>query len=137
MAKTVIAANDRGADVDQLDHFAEISTRGHYTIPHQSFGGTGLVVKQPVPPSRAIAGAAGQDPSKVTMYALRHSSITRMLLAGVPVRVVADHHDTGIEMIESTYSRHIGQHTDAMIRDALIDTEVADSDVVVPLHRPG
>jgi integrase len=87
-------------------------------------------------PFRRVAAAAGQDPSKVTMYALRHSSITRMLLAGVPVRVVADHHDTGIEMIERTYSRHIGQHTDAMIRDALIDTEVADSDVVVPLHRP-
>jgi integrase len=87
-------------------------------------------------PFRRVAAAAGQDPSKVTMYALRHSSITRMLLAGVPVRVVADHHDTGIEMIERTYSRHIGQHTDAMIRDALIDTEVADSDVVVSLHRP-
>jgi hypothetical protein len=59
-----------------------------------------------------------------------------MLLAGVPIRVVADHHDTSSEMIERNYSRHIGDHTDAMIRGALIDTEVADRDVVVPLHRP-
>jgi hypothetical protein len=29
MTKTVIAANDHGADTDQLDHFAEISTRSH------------------------------------------------------------------------------------------------------------
>jgi integrase len=87
-------------------------------------------------PFRRTAAAIGQDPSKVTMYALRHSSITRMLLAGIPIRVVADHHDTGTNMIESNYSRHIGQHTDAMIRGALIDTEVADGNVVVPLHRP-
>jgi integrase len=88
-------------------------------------------------PFRRTAAAAGQDPGKVTMYALRHSSITRMLLAGVPIRVVADHHDTSSEMIERNYSRHIGDHTDAMIRGALIDTEVADSEVVVPLHRSG
>ena len=41
-------------------------------------------------PFRRAAKACGQDPSKVTMYALRHSSIVRQLLAGVPVRIVAE-----------------------------------------------
>ena len=41
----------------------------------------------------ARAGLAG-----VTAYALRHSSIIRALLAGVPVRVVAAGHDTSVAM---------------------------------------
>ena len=36
-------------------------------------------------PFRRVASACGQDPAEVTMYALRHSSIVRQLLAGVPV----------------------------------------------------
>jgi hypothetical protein len=59
------------------------------------------------------------------MNALRHSSIVRQLLAGVPVRVVAVNHDTSIVMIERTYSRHIGDHADALARVALLDTTVA------------
>jgi hypothetical protein len=44
------------------------------------------------------------------MCALRHSSIVRQLLVGLPVRVVAANHDTSVIMIERTYSRHIGDH---------------------------
>jgi integrase len=40
------------------------------------------------------AKAAGQDPGQVTIYALRHTSIVRQILAGVPIRVVAVNHDT-------------------------------------------
>ena len=40
------------------------------------------------PFARAVK-AVGEDPEQVTMYALRHSSIVRQLLAGVPIRVVA------------------------------------------------
>ena len=36
----------------------------------------------------------------MTAYALRHSSIIRALLAGVPVRVVAVNHDTSVTMLE-------------------------------------
>ena len=85
-------------------------------------------------PFRRVAAAAGQDPKRVTFYALRHSSIVRQLLVGVPVRVVADAHDTSIAMIERTYSAHISQHTDALVRGALFDTEVERADVV-PLRR--
>jgi hypothetical protein len=61
----------------------------------------------------------------VTINALRHSSIVRQLLAGVPVRVIAVNHDTSIVMIERTYSRHIGDHADALVRVALLDTTKA------------
>jgi hypothetical protein len=71
---------------------------------------------------RAVVEAAGLDPDEVTLYALRHSSIVRMLLANVPIRIVATLHDTSVKMIERTYSRHIAEHTDALARGALLDT---------------
>ena len=40
-----------------------------------------------------IVTAIGPDP-EVTMYALRHSSIVRMLLRNVPIRLVASLHNT-------------------------------------------
>jgi hypothetical protein len=64
------------------------------------------------------------DTDDVTIYALRHSSIVRQLLAGVPVRVVAVNHDTSVAMLERTYSRHIGDHADALVRGALLDTNL-------------
>src|SRR5262252_4072347 len=70
---------------------------------------------------RAVVEAAGLDPDQVTLYALRHSSIVRMLLANVPIRVVATLHDTSVKMIERTYSKHIAEHTDAIARRALLD----------------
>lgn len=85
-------------------------------------------------PFRRAPEAAGQDPAAVTMYALRHSSIARQLLAGVPVRIVAVAHDTSVAMIERTYSALIGQHSDALVRGALLDTRSVAADVV-PLHR--
>ena len=60
-------------------------------------------------------------PAKVTMYALRHSSIVRQLLDGVPIRVVAVNHDTSVGQIEKNYSQYIGDHTDAITRRALLD----------------
>jgi integrase len=56
-----------------------------------------------------------------TPYALRHSSIVRMLLKGVPVRVVASHHDTSIEMIEKHYSSNITDVSDPLTRATLVD----------------
>jgi len=93
--------------------------------------GTTLLVKPSGAPwrksdhSRLFARAAKQcgfDPTEVTAYALRHSSIVRQLLAGVPVRVVAAGHDTSVTMIERTYSRYIGDHADVLVSGALLDT---------------
>jgi hypothetical protein len=61
------------------------------------------------------------DPTEVTIYALRHSSIVRQLLGGVPIRVVATTHDTSVAMIEKTYSRYITDHSDALSRAAMLD----------------
>jgi integrase len=80
------------------------------------------------------AKAAGQDPDEVTMYALRHSSIVRQLLAGVPIRLVAVGHDTSVAMIERTYSRHIGDHSDAVVRAAMLDVVDDATGNVVPIR---
>jgi len=64
---------------------------------------------------------AGADLEEATIYALRHSSIVRQLLAGVPIRVVAAGHDTSVAMIEKNYSRFISDHADAMTRRAMLD----------------
>jgi integrase len=75
-------------------------------------------------PFQQAALAVGLDPAEVTLYALRHSSIVRALLANVPVRVVATTHDTSVAMIEQTYSKHIADHADALSRRALLDPGV-------------
>ena len=74
----------------------------------------------------------GLDPS-ITLYALRHTNITRLLLANVPVRVVAALHDTSAQMIERTYSRYIADHSDALVRRALLQLEPLPAANVVPL----
>jgi integrase len=55
-----------------------------------------------------------------TMYALRHSSITRMLLLNIPVRIVASLHNTSVRMIEKHYSESIVEHSDDISRRALL-----------------
>jgi len=84
-------------------------------------------------PFARVARAAGLDPDEVTIYALRHSSIVRQLLAGVPVRVVAVNHDTSVAMIERTYSRYIGDHADALARRALLDLGAAPDGNVISI----
>ncbi len=85
-------------------------------------------------PFARIAKRCAVDPDDVTIYALRHSSIVRQILAGVPVRVVAVNHDTSVTMIERTYSRYIGDHADALARKALLDTSLPGAGNVVPIR---
>src|SRR5262249_41751338 len=88
-------------------------------------------------PFRRAVIRAGLDPVEVTIYALRHSSIVRQLLARVPIRVVAVAHDTSVGMIEKTYSKFIGDHADALVRPALLDlSEPAGGNVVLLDRRP-
>ena len=75
----------------------------------------------------------GLDPTKVTLSSLRHSSIVRALLAGVPARVVAAQHDTSVPMLERTYSAYILDHSDGVARRALLDTAQPAADNVVAL----
>jgi integrase len=70
---------------------------------------------------RRAAKQAGLD-LDVTPYCLRHSSIVRQLVAGVPLRLVAASHDTSTAIIERNYSRHIiGDPSDALTRRAMLD----------------
>ncbi|MCK1730588.1 tyrosine-type recombinase/integrase [Bradyrhizobium sp. 142] len=72
---------------------------------------------------RPVVEHLGLGPD-VTPYALRHSSIVRQLLKGVPTRVVAAHHDTSVAMIEKNYSRYIiGDPSEALTRATLLDFE--------------
>ena len=78
--------------------------------------------------------AVSADPN-VTMYALRHSSIARMLMQNVPIRVVASLHNTSTKMIEKHYSKYITEHSDDISRHALLHHESPAADNVVALAR--
>jgi integrase len=83
---------------------------------------------------RVVLGTA-LDPSEVTLYALRHSSIVRDLLANVPARIVATKHDTSILMIERNYSKYIADHADALSRRAMLDFSLPSGDNVMSLMQ--
>ena len=83
---------------------------------------------------KRIVAVIGADPD-ATMYALRHSSIVRMLLQNVPVRLVAELHNTSIKMIEKHYSKYITEHSDDISRHALLHHEPPAADNVVALAR--
>jgi hypothetical protein len=69
----------------------------------------------------------------ITSYALRHSSICRALLNGVPVSVVAKLHDTSSREIEAHYAAHILDVTGELSRKGLLRPETPTADNVVPL----
>ena len=83
---------------------------------------------------KQIVSAIGADPD-ATMYALRHSSIVRMLKANVPIRLVASLHNTSTKMIEKHYSKYITEHSDDISRHALLQHESALRENVVTLVR--
>ena len=81
-------------------------------------------------------GRAALNPDQITSYALRHSSIVRALLGGVPVAVVAQQHDTSVREIEAHYGKFILDFSDAISRRVLLDTaSPVGGDNVVPLPR--
>jgi hypothetical protein len=83
------------------------------------------------------AGLEYVGDERVTIYALRHSSIVRAILAGQPMRVVAATHDTSTAMLERTYSAKISDVADKIAREGLLDFDQTPStdDNVVPLPR--
>ena len=83
-----------------------------------------------------VVTAIGLDPDVVTMYALRHSSIVRMLLRNVPIRLVASLHNTSVAMIEKHYSKYITEHSiDDITRAGLLSEPTPAADNVVALVR--
>jgi integrase len=63
--------------------------------------------------------AAAADVDDATICSLRHSSIARMLLRGLPIRLVAELHNTSTPIIEAHYGRFIARHGDDLVRAAL------------------
>jgi integrase len=85
---------------------------------------------------RAIVASIGEDPDKVTAYALRHSSIVRRLLANVPIRLIAAWHNTSVGQIERNYSANITEHdTDAVSRAGMLHEPAPVAAKVIPLTR--
>lgn len=70
-------------------------------------------------PVRAAAVAAGL-PASASSYSFRHSSIVRALREGLPVRLVAQIHDTSIQMIERNYTRFMAHALEDMARKAIM-----------------
>jgi hypothetical protein len=86
-------------------------------------------------PTQRVVELAGLDPKVVTFNALRHSHIVRQLLAGKPPRVIAVAHDTSVAMLEKTYSAHIDDFADAMMRDTLLDMSEPASPLTIVRER--
>jgi integrase len=61
---------------------------------------------------RAVVKAVGQNPVVVSLYALRHTHITRQLIAGYKPTEVAQWHETSIAEIEKHYARHLSSHVE-------------------------
>jgi integrase len=72
-------------------------------------------VLEPFKVAAERAGVGGATP-----YTLRHSSIVRALLGGVPVALAANLHDTSPTMLQKTYARFIGTYGDDVARRALL-----------------
>jgi hypothetical protein len=85
----------------------------------------------------AKAARAAGLPVDASIYSLRHSSIARALLRNVPIKVVADWHNTSVGIIEAHYGRFLSRHSDDLIRAALVDFDTRDPDIayVVPMAR--
>ena len=85
--------------------------------------------------AREVVKAIGEDPDVITLYCLRHSSIVRMLLKTIPIRLIAALHNTSVGQIERNYSKHITEHhSDDLTRTGLL-AEPAAAGNVVPLVR--
>jgi integrase len=83
-----------------------------------------------------VVTVIGLDPAEVTIYCLRHSSIVRMLLRNVPIRLVASLHNTSVAMIEKHYSKYITEHSiDDIARIGLLLEPFPTTDNVVALLR--
>jgi integrase len=87
---------------------------------------------------RLFAEAASRaGMSGATMYNLRHSAVVRMLLAGVPLRIVAAQVDSSAAILEKVYSPFILDHADTIARRGLLDLSQPAAGNVVPLARKG
>jgi hypothetical protein len=85
---------------------------------------------------RELIAGIGENPGETTLYSLRHSSVVRMLLKNIPIRLIAALHNTSVGQIERNYSRHITEHhSDDLTRTGLLSEPVPAAGNIVPLLR--
>ena len=88
-------------------------------------------------PIRAAAAAAKLGAS-TSSYSFRHSSIVRALREGLPVRLVAQLHDTSLAMIERNYTRFMAHALEDIARKAIMPmVEAERGDNVVAMRGLG
>jgi site-specific recombinase XerD len=80
-----------------------------------------------------VVEAAGLDPKTVTMYALRHSYISRALLRGISITLIADATDTSEKEIRRHYAKLISDHSTEIMRRALLQAEQPAANNIVAL----
>ena len=80
-----------------------------------------------------VVTAAGLDPKTVTMYALRHSYVSRALLRGISITLIADATDTSEKEIRRHYAKLISDHSGEIMRRALLDLPQPSAANVVTL----
>jgi integrase len=74
-------------------------------------------------------------PVDVVPYALRHSSIVRMLRAGLPIRLVASLHDTSSAVIERHYAAVVTDAMDELATRAIVPLVAHEVSPSAPLHK--
>ena len=70
-------------------------------------------------------------PKTYVPYALRHSSIVRMLKAGLAIKLVAEVHDTSAAMIDRHYGKWIVNSSEELLRNAAVSLASA---AVIPMR---
>jgi integrase len=86
-------------------------------------------------PFAAAVAKAGLDPA-TTFYSLRHSYISRALVAGIPTKAVASHCGTSAAMVERFYAKFISSDQQRYAALAAPQLRVCTDEKVVAL-RPG
>jgi integrase len=87
-------------------------------------------------PFIAAVAQAGLDP-QTTFYSLRHSYISRALVAGVPTKAVADHCGTSITMLERFYAKFVQSDQRRYAAMAAPGLRVDAGDKVVAIRPAG
>jgi hypothetical protein len=60
---------------------------------------------------------------------LRHTDITAQLLAGLPVQLVAQLHDTSASQIEKHHAATIASHTDEPVGASMIEMDRVGAEI--------
>ena len=108
---------DRKGDEPLLERWRHVQTGPRQWTRNSR--GPWLSAAEMARPIRAAATAAGL-PARASSYSFRHSSIVRALREGLPVRLVAQLHDTSLVMIERNYTRFMAHALEDIARKAIM-----------------